>query len=222
MLCLNLSVVTFHVLFNHTQYLTFISGIQVLDPQGASSPEWQRAIEMLEALVLEGPPSDMVYVPPVLTIDYHSIPEGPRTQNSHQGKAPQGNRPHQGEVSAGPDGRQNMPPRPPTTTETPGRIPQSKQRLPLQGGNGSTATQPQAQQSKGNQARTVDPDSVASNDPHRDQQGRGRGRGSGSGRGRGDLHNHSQQQQQQNGEKPVSNGNSGRNEMNRGSGRGRG
>ena len=215
----------FYVLFNDRLFLTFISGIQVLDPQGASSAEWQRAIEMLEALVLEGPPSDMVYVPPVLTIDYHSIPERPRTQsqiqnNSHQGKAPQGNRPHQGEVSTGPDGEQNMPPRPPTATATPGHTPQSKSGLPPQGGNGSTVTQPQTQEGKGNQGRTVGPDSVGTNDPHRDQHGRGRG----SGRGRGDLHNQQQQQQQQqqNGDKLVPNGSSGRNEMNRGSGRGRG
>ena len=167
---------------------------------------------MLEALVLEGPPSDMVYVPPVLTMDYHSIPEGPRTQNqnqngSHQGKAPQGNRP-KGGGSSELDRGQDMPPRPPADTLG----------LSPQGGNGSTSSQSQIQSGRGGSVRTLDPDSMTSNDPHRDQQGGGGG-GRGRGRGRG---NPPQQQQQQNGEKLVTSDSSGRGEMGRGRGSGRG
>ena len=171
---------------------------------------------MLEALVLEGPPSDMVYVPPVLTMDYHSIPEGPRTQNqnhnnSNQGKAPQGNRAHQEGGSSGPDRGQDMPPRPPA--DTPGLSPQ--------GGNGSTSSQSQMQPGRGGPVKILDSDSMISNDPHRDQQGGGGGGGGGRGRGRG-RGNPPQQQQQQNGEKLVTSDSSGRDKMGRGRGSGRG
>ena len=167
---------------------------------------------MLEALVLEGPPSGMVYVPPVLTKDYHSIPEVPRTKNqnqnqnsSYQGKASQGNRPHQGGGSSGPDRGQDMPPRPPVDTPE----------LSPQGGNASTSSQSQMKPGRGGSAKILDSDSMTSNDPHRDQQGGGGGRG----RGRGNPPQQQQQQQHQNGEKLATSDSSGRGS---GSGRGRG
>ena len=159
---------------------------------------------MLEALVLEGHPSDMVYVPPVLSIGDYSTPEVPRNHNqndSYQGKTPQGNAHHQVRALSGSDGGQFMPPRPPA-----GFTPDSQSGLlSPQGGNGLTSTQPQTHQDRGN--------STTISDSQKGQQGRGRGR---------EVHHkqHHHQHQQQNGEKQVSNGSVDRVEMGRGSGRG--
>ena len=55
-----------------------------------SSPEWLRAVDVLESLVLDGPPSDMIYSPAqqnnIVTSNNNTInsQDNPQNQNRNQ------------------------------------------------------------------------------------------------------------------------------------------